>query len=191
METIICVSAFPVAADGKFLLSPGREKLSCTRIWRKILSWQRLISWRGITHTAALLPTAGPFKKAISKGQSHKKIHLPTHNGVSAICSFWEENKISEKTDCSNEGRKCSELLHDFLLEGGIHSHKKLPPDSLSQKFPNFPWAKAEEAITSNESRTIDAEIMHTWNSHTGLSLLIPMDSSCFELLKMGLFTVL
>lgn len=93
----------------------------------------------------------------------------------------------SVKKDCLNEGRKCSGLLHPPRTKY-IHE-KKLSPSSFSQEFPYFCWAKAEEWITSNESRTIDAETMNMWNFHTGFSFLILKNSPYFEQ-EIRLFTV-
>ena len=73
IETIICVSAFPAAADGKFFLSPGWQKLSCTRIQRKILSWQRLSLRKRDYPPNSSAVVSWTIQKTISMGQSHKK----------------------------------------------------------------------------------------------------------------------
>lgn len=119
-----------------------------------------------------------------------QKMCLPTHKVVSAICSFWAEKKISEKkTVQMREENALNYCMISFLRRKYTHGEKLLPA-SFSQKFPNFWWANAEEEITSNESRIIDAETMKMWNFYTGLSLLVLKGSSWFELLEIGLFTV-
>lgn len=90
---------------------------------------------------------------------------LPTHKVVSVICSFWAASKISEKKTVQMREENAQHYCMTSFLRRKYTRGEKLPPASLSQKFPNFQWAKTEEAITSNESRTIDAETMNTWNS--------------------------
>lgn len=97
--------------------------------------------------------------------------------------------KIRSVKDCLNEQGKCSGFLQSSLSKDKIHSWEKLSPSFLSQEFLNFWWAKAEESITGNESRTVDAETMNMWNSLTGLSLLILKNLPYFEQ-ETGLFTV-
>lgn len=110
---------------------------------------------------------------------------------ISAVCSFWAENTTHKKR-LFKWGKKMLFTTAWPPFQGDFPKYihgKKLSPSYLSQGFPKFQCAKAEEWITSNESRTIDAETMNMWNSHTDLSFLILKNSPYFEQ-EIGLFIV-
>lgn len=58
----VCVAAVPVAADGKFFLSPGERSHRTPEARGKTHLGKDLISFRGITHAVSLLLSTGPFK---------------------------------------------------------------------------------------------------------------------------------
>lgn len=79
-------------------------------------------------------------KKPISKGQPPKNhIFPPLKWFLLFVASGQKMRSVGKKNHtCSNEGRKCSELPHDFLSEEEMHSRGKITSSSSFSEVSKF-----------------------------------------------------